>query len=169
MMKETIQDNKLVELTYKIIDEKTQEVLTGVEFPINYVHGANSILSAEVIARLEGRSPGDVIEVPIDCNILYGPRDESLVVTDLLENVPEQYRQLGMTISMQNDKGEVRDFIVTRIDDETLTLDGNNPLCGRKVIFLLEILSVRDATDEEIETGGKPDSAPEVDGAMLRL
>ena len=28
--------------------------------------------------------------VPLDCNKLFGPRDESLVVTDRIENVPEE-------------------------------------------------------------------------------
>ena len=46
---------------------------------------------------------------------------------------------------MENDKGQTRSFIVTRMDDETLTVDGNNPLCGREVVFTLEILTVRDA------------------------
>ena len=34
-----------------------------------------------------------------------------------------------------------------------LTVDGNNPLCGREVVFTLEILGVRDATEEEEEDG----------------
>jgi FKBP-type peptidyl-prolyl cis-trans isomerase SlyD len=44
---------------------------------------------------------------------------------------------------------------VTRIDEKTLTIDGNNPLCGREVVFELEILTVRDATEAEIAAGGK--------------
>ena len=55
---------------------------------------------------------------------------------------------------MENDKGQTRSFLVTRMDDETLTVDGNNPLCGREVVFTLEILTVRDATDEEMKAGG---------------
>ena len=54
---------------------------------------------------------------------------------------------------MENDKGQTRSFLVTRMDDETLTVDGNNPLCGRAVVFTLEILTVRDATDEETRVG----------------
>jgi FKBP-type peptidyl-prolyl cis-trans isomerase SlyD len=150
-MKEIIKDNKYVELTYKVIDQKTGNILTQVEFPIGYVHGANEIISPEVTAELEGKSVGDIIEVPIDCNQLYGPRDESLVFTDHIENVPEEYREVGTKIVMANDKGETKDFLVTRIDDKTLTIDGNNPLCGRKVIFTLEILTIRDASEEEIE------------------
>ena len=83
--------------------------------------------------------------------------------TDAIENVPEEYRELGTTITMENEKGEPKNFIVTRIDDRTLTVDGNNPLCGREVIFKLEVLSIRDATDEEIELGGKVGDDPDLD------
>jgi len=162
-MKNIIETGQLVELKYQVIDEKSGEKLIDIEYPINFVHGSNDTLSPEVLAELEGKKVGDVIEVPIDCNLLYGPRDESLVFTDKLENVPEDYRELGLTITMENDKGEQKNFIVTKIDDETLTVDGNNPLCGRKVIFNLEILSVRDATDEEIESGGIVGADPSLD------
>ena len=165
-MSETIQDRKYVELTYKVIDQKSNEVLVAVEFPISYVHGANDILAPAVTKELEGRSVGDMIEVPIDCDQIYGPRDESLVFTDQIRNVPEEYREVGTTIVAENAKGEPRSFIVTRIDDKTLTVDGNNLLSGRKVIFKLEILDVRDATDEEVEAGGPIGVEPDIDGAL---
>jgi len=168
-MKELIADNKLVELSYKVIDEKSGEVLTSVEYPIGYVHGTNSVLSSLVTAELEGKSAGDIIEVPIEGDTLYGPRDESLVFTDYIENVPEEYREVGTTIVMQNDKGETKSFLVTRIDEKTLTVDGNNPLCGRSVVFRLEVLSVRDATDEEIEVGGSVVAGPDVGQSMLAI
>jgi FKBP-type peptidyl-prolyl cis-trans isomerase SlyD len=168
-VKETIRENKLVELSYKVIDEESGDVLTAVEYPIGYVHGMNSVLSSQVTAALEGKAAGDIIEVPIDGDTLYGPRDESLVITDYIENVPEEYREFGMTIVMQNDKGETKSFIVTRIDEKTLTIDGNNPLCGRSVIFRLEVLTVRDATDEEIEVGGSVVAGPDVGQSMLPI
>lgn len=167
-MSEVIQNNKLVELKYKTVDKKTNEVLTHVEYPIGYVHGAESVLSEEVTNELEGKSVGDVIEVPIDCDMLYGPRDESLVFTDRIENVPEDYREIGLTITMENEKGEPKNFIVTRFDDKTLTIDGNNPLCGREVIFMLEILTVRDATDEEIALGGNVGADPDVEEILKK-
>lgn len=168
-MKESIRENKLVELSYKVIDEKSGEVLTSVEYPIGYVHGMNSVLSAPVTAALEGKTAGDIIEVQLDGDALYGPRDESLVITDYIENVPEEYREVGTTIVMENDKGETKSFIVTRIDEKTLTIDGNNPLCGRSVIFRLEVLTVRDATEEEIEVGGSVIAGPDVDQTMLAI
>ncbi len=166
-MSDSIKDNKLVELSYKVTDAKSGQVLSAVEFPIAYVHGHNDILAPQVLEELEGKAAGDIINVPIDCNAIFGPRDESLVFTDLIKNVPEQYREIGTTITMENDKGETKNFIVTRIDDETLTIDGNNPMCGRQVVFTLEILTVRDASDEEIESGGKDNDGIDLDEALM--
>ena len=162
-MSDIIETGKYVELTYKVIDKKSGETLVGVEFPIGYIHGANDILVPAVTDPLNGRVAGEVIEVPIDCNQLYGPRDEELVFTDIIKNVPESYREIGTTITMENNKGEARNFIVTRMDNNTLTVDGNNPLSGRHVIFKLEVLKVRDATDEELEVGGAVGATPNID------
>jgi len=165
MSEETIADGKYVELTYKVIDERSGAVLTQVEFPLGYVHGTNEVLAPAVMAELEGKQAGEVIEVPIDCNELYGPRDESLVITSPVQEVPEEYREVGMSILMESNTGKTKSFLVTRVDRRTVTIDGNNPLCGRKVIFRLEILLVREATDEEIRYGGKVEATPDIDGA----
>jgi FKBP-type peptidyl-prolyl cis-trans isomerase SlyD len=167
-MKETIQDGKLVELTYQVIDAKSGHVLTRVEFPLGYVHGHNEILAPSVHKALERRSAGDVIEVPIDGDRIFGPRDESLVFTDRIENVPEEYRKVGTSILMESESGQARSFIVTRMDERTLTVDGNNPLCGRQVVFRLEILAVRDATDEEMRAGGAVVARPAIEPSLMR-
>lgn len=167
-MSETIQDGKYVELTYKVTDKKTQHVLTTVEFPLGYVHGHNEILSPSVHEVLAGKAVGDVIEVPLDGNQIFGPRDESLVFTDRIENVPEEYRKIGCSILMENDSGQTRSFVVTGMDDEKLTVDGNNPLCGREVIFTLEILAVRDASDEETKVGQTVVANANIDPSLMR-
>lgn len=167
-MSDTIQHEKFVELKYKVVDNKTGAVLVTVDYPLGYVHGVNDVLSEDVTKALDGKKVGDVIEVPVDTKLLYGERDESLVFTDRIENVPEEYREIGMTITMENEKGEMRNFIVTRFDDQTLTVDGNNPLCGRDVTFMLEVLSIRDATDAEISLGGPVDGDPDLNDILER-
>lgn len=165
---EVIRDGKFVELTYKVIDRQTGHVLTRVEFPLGYVHGHNEVLAPSVHEALEGKSAGELIEVPIDGNRIFGPRDESLVFTDRIDNVPEEYRKIGTSILMENDKGQTRSFLVTRMDDETLTVDGNNPLCGREVVFALEVLAVRDATEQETRAGGAIVAHPDIDRSLMR-
>ena len=89
-----------------------------------------SLLLTRGVIRPVRKAAGDIIEVPIDCNDIYGPRDESLVITDYIENVPEEYREVGMAILMENEQGATKTFLVTRIDDKSITIDGNNPLAG---------------------------------------
>ena len=163
-----VRDGKFVELTYKVTDRRSGHVLTRVEFPLGYVHGHNEILAPSVHRELEGKFAGDVIDVTIDGNQIFGPRDESLVFTDQIENVPEEYRQVGTSILMENDKGQTRSFLVTQVDDERLTVDGNNPLCGREVVFTLQILAVRDATDAETRMGGATNAGADIDPSLLR-
>ncbi|MCP5264869.1 MAG: peptidylprolyl isomerase [Burkholderiaceae bacterium] len=167
-MSEVIRDGKFVELTYKVTDRKLGHVLTRVEFPLGYVHGRNEILAPSVHMQLEGKLAGDIIEVPIDGSHIFGPRDESLVFSDDIDNVPEEYRQVGTSILMENDRGQTRSFLVTHVDDEKVTVDGNNPLSGREVLFTLEILGVRDATDAELRAGGSIDAGPSVDPSLMK-
>ena len=167
-MSDTIQNEKFVELNYKVVDNKTGDVLVTVDYPLGYVHGVNDVLSEDVTKHLDGKKVGDVIDVPIDTKLLYGERDESLVFTDNIENVPEEYREIGMTITMENEKGEPKNFIVTRFDDTTLTVDGNNPLCGREVTFMVEVLTVREASDEELDLGGAVGADPDLNEILSK-
>jgi len=163
-MTDRIQHNKYVELAYRVVDAKTGHVLTAVDFPLGYVHGVNDVLSHQVMAELDGRAAGETISVELDGNKLFGPRDESLVITDYTDKVPEEYREVGTRIVMENEHGDTKEFLVTRVDDKTLTIDGNHPLCGRQVVFELEIVTVRDATEAEIAAGGKVETPPALAG-----
>jgi FKBP-type peptidyl-prolyl cis-trans isomerase SlyD len=165
IIEEVITDGKYVELKYQVIDVKTDSILTEVEFPLGYVHGVNEVLAPAVMQELAGKAAGDTIEVPIDCNQIYGPRDESLVIIESINNVPEEYREVGTAILMENDRGQTRTFLVTRTGGDIITLDGNNPLCGREVLFKLDVLTVRDATEEEIQAGGIVEPGPDVGGS----
>lgn len=155
MSTDTIDTGKYVELTYIVIDQKSNAVLTRVEHPLGYVHGTLEIMAPAVMAELVGKAVGDRVEVAIDCNEIYGPRDDSLVITARIEDVPEEYREVGTSILMENEQGQTKSFLVTELDRRSITIDGNNPLAGREVIFEVEIQMVRDATEKEIEYGGK--------------
>jgi len=153
-MKESIKEGKFVELSYKITDQNTAEIIVQVDVPLGYVQGDNSPLLPQVIQALEGKIVGDKIDVAIDCSKVFGQWDKSLTFTDDLENVPEEYRLVGTKVTMESADGVPRDFCVTKIENNKLTVDGNNPLCGRGVVFSLEVVSIRDASDAEIASGG---------------
>ena len=80
----------------------------------------------------------------------FGQHCPSLVFTDVLINVPEDFRRIGAEIEAVNDKGEPHLFYVTSIENGTLSADG---LAGQTVNFSVTIVSTRRATDEELRRG----------------
>ncbi len=156
-MSNTITTNKFVELTYRIIDQTNGEVIEQVEEPLGYVQGDNTLLFNQVTKELEGKSVGDEVEILLKAEDAFGPKLEELIFTDDINNVPLEYRFIGAAVTMQNDKGGTKDFIVSGIEDGKLTIDGNHPLAGKDIIFYVEVLSVRDATADEIIEGGSID------------
>ena len=156
-MSNTITTNKFVELTYRIIDQTNGEVIEQVEEPLGYVQGDNTLLFNQVTKELEGKSVGDEVEILLKAEDAFGPKLEELIFTDEINNVPVEYRFISAAVTMQNDKGGTKDFIVSNIEDGKLTIDGNHPLAGKDIIFYVEVLSVRDATADEIIEGGSID------------
>ncbi len=156
-MSNTITTNKFVELTYRIIDQTNGEVIEQVEEPLGYVQGDNTLLFNQVTKELEGKSVGDEVEILLKAVDAFGPKLDELIFTDDINNVPLEYRFIGAAVTMQNDKGGTKDFIVSSIEDGKLTIDGNHPLAGKDIIFYVEVLSVRDATADEIIEGGSID------------
>ena len=75
----------------------------------------------------------------------------------MMENLRELYQE----VILDHNKNP-RNF--RKMEDPDGFAHGNNPLCGREVIFRLEIIMVRDATDEEIEYGGKVVEGPDLNG-----
>jgi FKBP-type peptidyl-prolyl cis-trans isomerase SlyD len=71
-----------------------------------------------------------------------------------LDNVPPEFRFVGAEVQMQNDRGDVRTFYVTHVDERTLTLDGNHPLAGKALSVHVRIQEVRDPTPHDLEQDG---------------
>lgn len=155
MSQQRIQRNKYVQFTYSISDGEGN-VIEQVDLPVHYVHGAGDMGLIERVERaLEGRQQGDVIEVEVPPAEGFGEFDPDLTFTDDIDNVPPQFRNVGTQVEMANDAGETKTFVVSKIEDGKLTLDGNHPLAGKTAVFSVTIMEVRDATAEEIKKGAE--------------
>jgi FKBP-type peptidyl-prolyl cis-trans isomerase SlyD len=153
MSSQTVQKNKHVMFSYTIVDSDRGDVLEQVEIPMGYVHGGEQRMFDEVEKAMEGASIGDEIEVTLPPEKTFGTPDPQLIFSDSLENVPPQFHQIGAEVEFQNESGEVKSFTVTKIEDGMLTIDGNNPMVGKKLTFKVVIHDIRDASAKEIETG----------------
>lgn len=154
-MTEVITRDKFVSLIYTITDEN-DEILERIDMPVNYVHGRDSQVIEKVEQALEGREQGDEISVELSPEEGFGEHQPELTFTDDIENVPHEFRHVGAEVEFQNDKGESRMFRVSRIEDGTLTVDGNHPFAGRVITYNIKVMNVRDATPDEIASSAMP-------------
>jgi len=152
-MSQQVSKNKVIEFTYSIIDDMGN-VVEQVDSPFQYVHGASSMGLIETVEdALLGARVGEKVEVKVPPEDGFGEHDPSLTFVDDIDNVPPQFRSVGTKVEMKNEAGEVKEFAISKIEDDKVTIDGNHPLAGKTATFIVAILSVRDATADEIKNG----------------
>jgi len=165
MSAEQIKKDKYVELTYAILDAQG-EIKERVDIPVKYIHGGNSGLFPKIEQALEGQEKGARVEVFLTQYEGFGPSDPNLIFTDDLANVPPQFHQVGAEVEMQNDRGEAKKFTVSKIENGKLTVDGNHPLAGQTIQFVVTVGEVRDATDDELKFGVTQNFSTGSDGTV---
>jgi FKBP-type peptidyl-prolyl cis-trans isomerase SlyD len=158
-MSQVVKKNKHVLFSYSIADADSGEVLEQMELPIPYIHGGPQRMFDKVEDAIEGARADDLLEVRLTPEESFGKPDPELIFTDSAENVPTQFHRIGAEVDFQNDSGETKSFVVTRVSEKEITIDGNSPLVGKNLIFRVKIHAVRDASDSEIKTG-MPDDGP---------
>lgn len=155
----TIKLNKVVSITYAILNNRG-EVIEQHDVPVAYLHGRAGGLLPGIEAALEGRTMGERVEIQLAPEDAYGVRDESLMFTDDIENVPPQYHHVGAEVQFENEAGESKTFYVTRIEDGKLTVDGNSALAGQSVTCLVNVIDIRDASTAELHNGIPEGASP---------
>lgn len=120
--------------------------------PLAYVHGIGAAIPGLETA-LEGKSPGDTLQVSVPPEEAYGQRNEDLVSAvplKMFEGVDEV--KTGMQFQAETENGP-RIVTVVDVHEDQVTIDANHPLAGVTLNFDVKIRDVRDATEEEISQG----------------
>ncbi|UBV41786.1 peptidylprolyl isomerase [Deinococcus taeanensis] len=146
-----ITQDKVVELDYKLT--VNGEVIDQSESgePLVYLHGHSNIIPG-LERALEGKTSGDALQVTVQPEDGYGERDEDNV-EDLSRDDFEDDVEVGATYYAQAEDGSVIPFTVMSVDGESVKVDFNPPLAGMVLDFDVKVLSVRDATAEELDHG----------------
>lgn len=121
------------------------------EEPLLYLHGAGNII-AGLEAALAGKSAGDTFSVTIPPAEGYGelaPEMVQVVSKKMFEGMDVE---VGMQFHADVSHGSGI-ITITEIDGDDVTIDGNHPLAGETLIFDVEVVDVRPATDDEMAHG----------------
>jgi len=146
-----IAKDKVVTINYSLKDDegKLLDASTKTD-PLQYVHGNGNLLT-KLEEALEGKNPGDKISVLILAKDGYGEYDEKLIVevprSQFDTSVPIE---VGMKFQAETPMGP-QIVTVEKTTDESITINGNHELAGKNLHFDIEVMEVRDATEEELK------------------
>ena len=148
-----IADKKIASFHYTLSNDQGEQIESSRERqPMSYLHGARNIIPG-LEKALTGKAAGEQFQVTIPPEEAYGERR-----TDQVQRVPAKHfrdaRQLkpGRLVSIQTRRGPVQATVV-KVGRFNIDVDTNHPLAGQTLTFDVEVVGVRDATDEEIAHG----------------
>ncbi|MBD8348448.1 MULTISPECIES: peptidylprolyl isomerase [unclassified Dysgonomonas] len=154
-----ISPNKFVSLSYDLNvgegDEKELMEKATPEQPLEFIFGTNSMLEA-FEKNVDGLAEGDSFDFILTPDQAYGEYDDEHLV-DLPKNIFEVDGKMdesvvfeGNTIPMMDSNGNRLNGSVVSVSDDVVKMDFNHPLAGETLHFTGNVLSIREASAEEI-------------------
>lgn len=145
-----ITKDKVVSIDYTLKDESGTVIDTSKNStPLEYVHGCGRLIPG-LEKQLEGKTDGDSFSAVIEPKEAYGEYDESLLIKVPRKNFDASSEiKIGMQFQASTPGGPAI-VKVTEVTDDTVTVDANHDLAGKTLYFDVKVVSVRDATPEEL-------------------
>lgn len=147
-----VANDKVVSINYILTDIDGKVLDSSKGNPLVYLHGRNNIIPGLENA-LEGKATGDKLNVSVPPEEAYGEFRE-----DMIQDIPKSAFgeitdiQPGMQFQMNSPNGPLV-ITVQVVNEETVTVDANHPLAGETLNFDVEVMDVREATEEELDHG----------------
>ncbi len=147
-------ENSVVGIEYELTEAGKSEILDSNKggMPLEFVMGKGQIIPG-LEKGLEGMSEGESADILVKAEDAYGLRDEEAVQTLPKEQFEGIELQKGMQLYGQGQNGETVQVTVVDFDDDSVTVDFNHPLAGKDLMFNVTVVSERDATPAEAQTG----------------
>lgn len=156
----TITDNKVVSFHYKLAevmpDGSRSEWLeeSHGSHPLLYLHGFHNVVVG-LEKALDGKTIGDAIEITLRPEEAYGPRNPKAVQRVPIKHLhfpPNSKMQRGALAVVETNHGR-RNVIIVKPGKFNADVDFNHPLAGRTLYYAVEVVDIRDATEEELAHG----------------
>lgn len=159
---EKIKPGKYVELGYDLyqIDPEKGEILvhqTDTDDPEKIVFGVTRGVIVPLEKAIEGLTQGGEFDIVVKADEAFGPYDPEQIATlprDVFEidgKFDEEVIKPGASLPMMTADGYRINGVVVEVTPTDVKMDFNHPLAGKDVRFKGKILTVRDATPEEIK------------------
>lgn len=144
-----IQDEALVAINYKLTIDSGEVVDESEEGePIVFIHNTGAIIPG-LDDQLKGMEAGQTVQLTVESDDAYGASKEELVQEVPRSNFPEDIDiEPGSVFQASGPHGPMA-FRVVAVTDDVVKADFNHPLAGQRLHFDVEIVEVREATEDE--------------------
>ncbi|MGL5089178.1 MAG: FKBP-type peptidyl-prolyl cis-trans isomerase [Fusobacteriaceae bacterium] len=150
-----IEEGKVVTLEFKVYNKDNGDLLEDTQDvgPFFYIQGFGNFVPA-IEEALEGQEKGYTTTIELTPEEGYGDHDEELIIEmDRSEFTEFEDIYEGLDFIADMDDDSEQSFVITNIEDDVITADGNHPFSGKNLKFDVVVSDVREATEEEIEHG----------------
>ncbi len=146
--------SKVIAIEYTLNDANSKEQLdTNVGGnPLEFISGMGQIIPG-LEKEIEDLSSGEKVDVMVQPAEAYGEYNEEAVQVLPKEQFAGIDLVEGMTLYGTGEDQQTVQVTVKTVADDEVTIDYNHPMAGRTLMFSVAILDVRDATEEELQTG----------------
>lgn len=151
----SIKNDHAVEINYTLKDDNGEIIDSSKEIgPLALIMGKKNIIPGLEL-EIKGKKIGDTFNVTIQPEDAYGVRNESMVQSVPKSQFGEDANkvEVGHQFQVQDQNDQLMLVKVIKIKGDEIVLDANHPMAGKTLHFEVEILSVRDATLEELKRG----------------
>ncbi len=147
-------EKKVISIEYSLKDANTKEDLDSNVggAPLEFISGTGQIIPGleKELINMEVGARNDVLVQPADG---YGEINEEAIQSLPKEQFSDIELAEGMSLYGTGEDGQTVQVVVSAITDNEVTIDYNHPMAGKTLMFTVEILAIREATEEEIQTG----------------
>jgi peptidylprolyl isomerase len=110
--------------------------------PFTFTIGAGEVVKGFEDAII-GMQPGERKKITIEPEDGFGLYEEDLVLEIPKSGLPtDLILQVGTDFEMEDDEGNVLPAVVIEILDDSILIDANAPLAGKRVIYDIELLDI---------------------------
>ncbi len=149
-----IGENSVGSMHYRRTDDSGKVIDSSDDAkPMTYLHGVGNIIPG-LEKALVGKSAGDSLTVKVEPAEGYGevnPEGIKVIERTAFQGVDSV--EVGMAFEAKAPDGTAQRIVVKKVDGDNITIDTNHPLAGVVLHFDIQILSVREATKEELDHG----------------
>ncbi len=147
-----ISTDKAITLNYTLKDGDGKIIDESNNASFVYLHGHSNIIPGLENA-LTDKTTGDKFDLVLEPKDAYGEYNSAITQVIKANAFGDEKVEVGMQFHAEGDDGQPVMITISEVNGDDITIDGNPPLAGVTLHYNVEVMDVRDASEEELSHG----------------